>query len=141
MNILKLILATCVVLMIACSCSNKAIVNTSDVEKISFKRVELNEVLSHPEHYNQVNVDIIGYAAFGFEVTGLFLDNQSAAKIRTENGLWLVPDSSMSNGQREFIVEKCNGKKVRVKGLIDSKEQGHLNAYKAQVKIKYLEIL
>lgn len=100
-------------------------------------------MLVNPSTYDQANIEIDGYAVFGFEITALFRDKASSAISDSKNAVWIIPDDSITEAQRKEIEEMCNRKHIRVRGVVNVKEygHGHLNAYKAEILVKYVEIL
>jgi len=110
------------------------------IEKIHFEKIELSQVISNPEKYNQKDIQIDGYAVFGFEVSSIYLNRHAASKDNSENALWIVPDCSITDKQSKDINEICNHKHIIIKGLLNTKEHGHLGFYKAEMRVKFIQL-
>jgi ribosomal protein S16 len=135
------------VVMISISCSNSN--KVTDVFQgnclAPATKVTLSELKNNSVKFNGKYIDVIGYYKSGFETSAIFKNSRST---NNENALWLrFANTHMRNikTQKDFTEpdenKKIDGKKIRVIGLFNNVNKGHLDQYFGAVEqICYIEI-
>lgn len=81
--------------------------------------VSLVQLLVQPERFQGKRVRLIGYAAFEFEQSAVFLHKEDSDVFNTSNALWIQAGLPTPVGHYWILVE----------GVFDSTVTGHLGAY------------
>ena len=124
------------------SCNSPKIrVSGNDFNQRDIDTVSIVRVLDNPGIYHQKKLAIEGFSSFGFEMSGIFLDEASRRNLTFENAIWLIPAPSISNAQMDNVENYFNNKQLRVIGRFDSSSHGHLGFYKGTLEVAYLEEL
>jgi len=149
---LKLLLGS--ILITVASCGNQhnssiIYVNEKSIKKAQF--IELSRILSNPENYESLIVDVIGEYNNGFEESGLYLSKIAFSNSEKNKALWisfnneyypLLSKSKVNLLDSYSEFEKISGKKVRVKGKFTLQSKGHLSKYVGTIEnVFYVEVL
>jgi hypothetical protein len=109
------------------SCADKrtkfkitAIETTITAESVAYRDLAQNY-----KSYQGKYVDVKGHFGLEFEHFGICPDQQdSTHRLRC---FWLSLDKNLNITQKD--LDRMNGKMVRLKGLFDTTDKGHLNSY------------
>jgi hypothetical protein len=124
------------------SCNSPKIrVSGNDFNQRDIDTVSIVSVLDNPGSYHQKKLAIEGVSSFGFEMSGIFIDEASRRNLTFENAVWLIPAPTISNAQIDSIEKFFNNKLLRVIGRFDSSSHGHLGFYKGTLEVIYFEQL
>lgn len=95
----------------------------------NIKDVSIIELIATPNKFNGQHVRLIGYAVFGFEVSGIFLSANDSKHSIMKNALWI------SLNQIEFNkYKKLNEQYILLEGIFNSSEKGHFGMYSGAIE-------
>ena len=130
-------------LLSGCDPERSTIYSTKDcLEK--YQPGNIAAIVSSPEKYDHSYVEITGFYYWGVEQTSL--SNARVSKYKSSL-LWVDFNSSLidslenNNIHNENIFKNLTGRRIKIRGRIDSKDRGHLDQYGATIKnVCYLEV-
>ncbi len=129
------ILVSFVVIATSCTSKNTLLTNKCIDNSITYQKVDINELLDNPFHFDNKYVDVKGIYYHGFEESSLVGRRGESAEC-----IYVL-----INNDRDLDVEIDNMKyvsKIRIKGKIDITKKGHLEGCKLGIKdICYFEII
>ena len=110
----------------------------------NFQPTNLISITSSAQKFDSNYVEVTGFYYSGFEKSAL---SNSKNSLYESSMLWVDFNSSLVDSleknkiNNENFFEKLSGKKIKIRGKIDFKDQGHLGQYAATIKnVCYLEI-
>jgi hypothetical protein len=146
------VLTTLLPLLLAfTSCSKHKQVFQSDCNAgINYKKVSFTELIKHAEKYQHQYIEVAGKYQEGFEQSALY-NGKLFADHSNQNALWIdfsqdcpllisgthIGLFTYNNGQ----FTQINNRPVTIRGIIDVKDKGHLNQYRATIdRVSFIEL-
>lgn len=126
-------------ILTGCDSGRTTIYSTNDCIE-SYQPANLSAITSSSQKYDSSYVEVTGFYYLGFEVSAL---SNSRGSQYESSMLWVDFSSSVFDSliKNEDDLKKLLGKKIKMRGKIDSKAQGHLDQYAATIKnVCYLEV-
>ena len=132
---------TCLLLLVLTlfiNCRQVEKVVNNSLDDSNYKKVTINKVMQNPNLYNNKKIEIEGFFYFGFEDVSISETIKSSQKER----IWIkfnYFNKGFKDNKGNFLFENDKmksylGKKIKIKGVYDSKNNGHLGLYKGTIK-------
>jgi len=110
----------------------------------NYQPTNLSSITSSAQKFDSSYVEVTGFYYSGFEISSLSNSKNShyeSSMLWVDFNFPLVDSLEKSKINNESFFEKLSGKKIKIRGKIDFKDQGHLSQYAASIKnVCYLEI-
>ncbi|PWK77646.1 hypothetical protein LX99_02523 [Mucilaginibacter oryzae] len=116
----------------------------------NYKKVSFAELVNHAEKYQHQYVEVSGKYREGFEQSALF-NGELFADHSNASALWVdfsqdcplyIPGTQtglFTYNSGEFV--QINNRPVIIRGIVDVKDKGHLNQYRATIdRVSYIEL-
>jgi hypothetical protein len=94
---------------------------------------QFEKLLKSPEKYHRQEIEIRGIIHKRFEDTAIYLTEGSPR----EDAVWIEYTKLIMSPE---TFDKLDGRKVRVKGIFDVEDKGHLDQYVGALKLAIMEI-
>lgn len=128
--------------LVLCACNSPKIrVSGEAFNQKSIDTVSIVSVLENPGVYHQKILSIEGFLSFGFEMSAIFLDQDTRGNLNFENAIWVIPAPSFTKVQLDSIEHSLNNKRVRAIGKFNAALNGHLGYYNGTLEVFYFEQL
>jgi hypothetical protein len=99
-------------------------------------KISISKLASSYKSYHEQYIETAGTFYCGFEDFGIYTDKNLFTGETKQ--FWLATDKELNIDN--VSLDKMNGKRVIIKGIIDTTQKGHLNSYLATIsKIYYWE--
>ncbi len=124
---------TLVLIFFLCSCTKQY---EFGLQKEIKEKTNLKQIAQSPSSYSSEIIELTGFYFCGFEESGLHetrINRNNGQAIWVELGLDIQEKGLDYNTLQEF-----NGKKIKVQGVFDPDEKGHLSHYLGTIKVDYL---
>ncbi len=95
------------------------------------KLVSIINLISQPSEYNGNDVVVSGFLRIKFESNALYLTSDHAKYQIFSNSIWLNLPENMT----EKTKKELNNRYVRVEGIFDSKDTGHMGIFRGSINI------
>lgn len=102
----------------------QAAVILSEGDRQPARRVELRDILAHPDEYNGKRVSVFGYFHGEFEGMTFCVDKDSAVRRQNEKCLWFGEPSSFADAND---ISKCNDCWMQIEGVFFKGPGGHMD--------------
>jgi hypothetical protein len=94
---------------------------------------QFEKLLKSPEKYHRQEIEIRGIIHKRFEDTAIYLKESS----QKEDTVWI---EYIKLNMSSETFDNLDGRRVRVKGIFDIKDKGHLDQYAGALKLAIMEI-
>ena len=119
--------------------SSLLIANAATIDPI---RTSIISLIANPDKYDKRVVSCRGYLRDRFEEKILFLSENDAERLITENGVWMVFDKDAPLPTKPTESKSFDNRYVRVIGTFDKNATGHLSACPSGgIHVSYNEII
>ena len=100
------------------------------------------QLLAHPAHYHGKRIQVEGYLLVEFEGTAIYLSENDAQFLITENGFWVsFTDNTLGLSDQE-IANRFHCKYVALDGVFDQDNNGHESLWQGAIrKVSGLTVL
>lgn len=131
------IFSACILILVICSCENspELTIKTSGIDTaIKPIKVSLSELVIHYKNYQGKYIETSGEFHTAFEEFAIYTDK--SLMTGEAGGFWLNADKSLEISRDSFYT--MNGKRIIIRGFVDTTDKGHLEMYLAAIsKINY----
>lgn len=109
----------------------------------NYQPVNFNLIMNAAQEFDSSLIEVTGFYYMGFEVSAI---SNSKHNQSEKSMIWVdfrpsLVDTLEKNAANGNVFEKLSGKKIKIKGRVDSESHGHLGQYPATIKqICYLEV-
>ncbi|MEO3404682.1 hypothetical protein AAFN85_12320 [Mucilaginibacter sp. CAU 1740] len=136
-------------LFVSCSKHKQAFQSDCNIG-INYKKVSFTELISHIEKYQHQYIEVSGKYQEGFEQSALY-NGKLFADHSNQNALWIdfsqdcplyiagthIGLFTYNNGQ----FTQIKNQPVTIRGIVDIKDKGHLNQYRATLdRVSFIEL-
>jgi hypothetical protein len=119
----------------------------AECKNTPYEKVTLTDLRNHPDKYDGKKVELYGFYKGYFEMSALFIKKSAN---NAENAIWvrfgdntklINQESGLAISDSLETMKLIGGKKMKLLGVFDKNEKGHLNQYFGTLKqIRYCEI-
>ena len=96
---------------------------------IKATKISISELAENYKNYQGQYIETAGKFRQGFEEFAIYSDK--SLSNGEAQGFWLDTDKDLNLDNSSF--DKMNGKRVTIKGIIDTTHKGHLSSYLATI--------
>jgi hypothetical protein len=131
--ILTLIFGTIVVLVSSCSTKPKLRLSIPSLDLTNKAiKIDIEDLIDNYKSYQGKYIETTGQFYQAFEEFAIYGRKPFFGQRK---GFWLEEDMNLNHDPVFF--EKINGQKVRIKGIVDTTQKGHLSMYLAEIRRIY----
>jgi hypothetical protein len=132
--ILALIFCSLTLGFTSCKSSPQLKFQYSDLDSIlKPKEISLHQLSKNYRLYQGQYIETEGRFYEGFEKFAIYPEKYIFSNA--PKGFWLMLDSGFVSDRKYFT--KMNGRRIRIKGIIDTTDKGHLGLYYATIRRIY----
>ncbi len=122
-------------ILICVSCGSVDTYTSPDYDSGKYTAVSFEQLLKDPNQFDKKKIELVGIFHYGMEEAGL------TNKKNPKNRIWIEFDYAKKmidkNGKSLFKDEKLlrySGKEVKLKGVFNKENTGHLGIYFAAIE-------
>ncbi len=97
----------------------------------------IQELQNDGQTYHNMSLELTGSYISAFEMSVLFLDDTS----NDDEAIWVDFSDDLTDIAPDDLMDKIQGKKLRVQGTFNALDGGHLGQYFGTIILDYIETI